>query len=82
LIATRQLGQVWISYFDPTGEEFLMVMVPASDSLLASIDSHAFHKVIGCEDTERVVFFRKSLQIWLRPLMDAHDTAACKKAPE
>jgi hypothetical protein len=33
-------------------------MAPA---LLANHDSHAFHATIGFEETERVVFFRKSL---------------------
>ena len=33
----------------------------ASDALLENIDSHAFHAAIGFEETERVVYFRKTL---------------------
>jgi aminoglycoside 6'-N-acetyltransferase I len=33
----------------------------ASNALLDNHDSHAFHAAIGFEETERVVFFRKSL---------------------
>lgn len=33
----------------------------ASDASLDNVDSHAFHLADGFEETERVVFFRKSL---------------------
>ena len=33
----------------------------ASDALLDSNESHGFHKAIGFEETERVVYFRKPL---------------------
>lgn len=33
----------------------------ASDALLANIESHQMHKALGFTETERVVFFRKSL---------------------
>jgi len=33
----------------------------ASDALLENGESHAFHSAIGFEETERVVYFRKSL---------------------
>jgi aminoglycoside 6'-N-acetyltransferase I len=33
----------------------------ASDALLENTESHAFHNAIGFEETERVVYFRKSL---------------------
>ena len=33
----------------------------ASDTSLENIESHAFHTAIGFEETERVVYFRKSL---------------------
>lgn len=33
----------------------------ASDAELDNVASHAFHKAIGFEETERVVYFRKAL---------------------
>jgi aminoglycoside 6'-N-acetyltransferase I len=33
----------------------------ASDAALDNVASHAFHKAIGFEETERVVYFRKAL---------------------
>ncbi|MGL5840031.1 MAG: aminoglycoside 6'-N-acetyltransferase, partial [Sphingorhabdus sp.] len=33
----------------------------ASNALLDNIDSHSFHAAIGFEETERVVYFRKTL---------------------
>lgn len=33
----------------------------ASDALIESDDSHAFHGALGFEETERVVYFRKAL---------------------
>lgn len=33
----------------------------ASDAFLENADSHAFHRAIGFEETERVVYFRKRL---------------------
>ena len=33
----------------------------ASDALADNLESHAFHKAIGFEETERVVYFRKAL---------------------
>lgn len=33
----------------------------ASDALLDNAGSHAFHEAVGFEETERVVYFRKSL---------------------
>ncbi len=32
----------------------------ASDALLENVESHAFHEALGFEETERVVYFRKS----------------------
>jgi aminoglycoside 6'-N-acetyltransferase I len=32
-----------------------------SDALLDNVESHAFHAALGFEETERVVYFRKSL---------------------
>ena len=34
----------------------------ASDADLSDAASHAFHTAIGFDETERVVFFRKSLE--------------------
>ena len=34
----------------------------ASDALLENQNSHAFHRALGFEETERVVFFRKALR--------------------
>ncbi|MFD2648507.1 aminoglycoside 6'-N-acetyltransferase [Devosia albogilva] len=34
----------------------------ASDALLDNVDSHAMHRALGFEETERVVFFRKVLK--------------------
>ncbi len=34
----------------------------ASDALLDNADSHAMHRALGFEETERVVFFRKALK--------------------
>ena len=33
----------------------------ASDALLENSDSHAMHRALGFEETERVVYFRKDL---------------------
>jgi aminoglycoside 6'-N-acetyltransferase I len=33
----------------------------ASDALVENSDSHAFHRAVGFEETERVVYFRKLL---------------------
>ncbi len=33
----------------------------ASDALLENVDSHAMHRALGFEETERVVYFRKVL---------------------
>ncbi|HEX8045701.1 aminoglycoside 6'-N-acetyltransferase [Rhizobium sp.] len=33
----------------------------ASDALLDNIESHAFHDALGFEETQRVIYFRKSL---------------------
>jgi aminoglycoside 6'-N-acetyltransferase I len=33
----------------------------ASDAYLVDLASHAFHKAVGFEETERVVYFRRSL---------------------
>jgi aminoglycoside 6'-N-acetyltransferase I len=33
----------------------------ASDALLENSDSHSMHRALGFEETERVVYFRKSL---------------------
>ena len=33
----------------------------ASDALADNLESHAFHQAIGFEETERVVYFRKTL---------------------
>jgi len=34
----------------------------ASDAVLENQNSHAFHRALGFEETERVVFFRKTLK--------------------
>ena len=34
----------------------------ASDALLGNTESHAMHRALGFDETERVVFFRKSLR--------------------
>lgn len=34
----------------------------ASDSMLDEDDAHVFHRAVGFEETERVVYFRKSLR--------------------
>lgn len=34
----------------------------ASDALIENIQSHAMHQALGFEESERVVFFRKSLR--------------------
>jgi aminoglycoside 6'-N-acetyltransferase I len=36
----------------------------ASDALLENTDSHAMHRGLGFEETERVVYFRKLLTQW------------------
>ncbi len=33
----------------------------ASDALIDNLDSHAFHRAIGFEETDRVVYFRRGL---------------------
>lgn len=33
----------------------------ASDALAENLESHAFHKAVGFEETERVVYFRQAL---------------------
>lgn len=33
----------------------------ASDALLDNVDSHAFHKALGFDETERVVYFHQAL---------------------
>ncbi len=34
----------------------------ASDALIGNIQSHAMHRALGFDETERVVFFRKQLR--------------------
>lgn len=33
----------------------------ATDALISNLESHAMHKALGFEETERVVFFKRTI---------------------